>query len=181
MSTDISYITDRIYISDQATAGNFELLKQYGIDTVLNVCRKQQTEEKLYDAHNILCLHQPMEDTAEQDLLPEVENAYDYLYSWLAAGRTVLVHCRAGISRSVSTVIYYLMRTHGWTYDQTFTLISDSRAKAKPNSNFEAQLRVYEITRSAIVVDCKVPVSAELIARQLVAIGADKQLLALFI
>ena len=43
----------------------------------------------------------------------------------------VLVHCLVGVSRSSSLVISYLMRAHGWTYDEARPMKSESRGPAK--------------------------------------------------
>ena len=59
----------------------------------------------------------------------------------LAKGSKVLVHCMAGISRSVSVVTYHLMITYGLSYDRAIKLIRSRRPIANPNSNFINQLR----------------------------------------
>lgn len=57
----------------------------------------------------------------------------------------VLVHCRAGVSRSATAVAQHLMRTEGLTVDQALSSIrSAGRTGINPNDGFLSQLRVLE-------------------------------------
>ena len=49
---------------------------------------------------------------------------------------SVLVHCAAGVSRSASIVIAYLMRIKGWTYAEAFSYVKSKRFVICPNSGF---------------------------------------------
>jgi atypical dual specificity phosphatase len=59
-------------------------------------------------------------------------------------GKNVFVHCGAGVSRSVSVVIAYLIKYNNMKYDQAFNLIKSIRWFIKPNSGFVEQLKQYE-------------------------------------
>ena len=53
---------------------------------------------------------------------------------WVEAGHTVIVHCYLGMSRSVSTVIAYLMIYKGWSFNIAFNHVSFRR----PQTNIYA-------------------------------------------
>jgi len=55
----------------------------------------------------------------------------------------VLVHCHAGVSRSVSIVIAYLIRTQNWNPYQAFEYVRQQRDRAKPNVSFWNQINHY--------------------------------------
>ena len=58
----------------------------------------------------------------------------------------VLVHCYAGISRSATVCLAYLMQTQRLTLDKAFTLLKSHRSKVNPNLNFMTQLAEFERT-----------------------------------
>jgi Leucine-rich repeat (LRR) protein len=55
-----------------------------------------------------------------------------------------LVHCVAGISRSASVVIAYIMQLENMTYDQAEKFVRSKRPCVKPNDGFETQLKDLE-------------------------------------
>lgn len=56
----------------------------------------------------------------------------------------VFVHCYAGVSRSVTIVVAYLMKYWGWNVDTAISFVQAKRVVAKPNDGFMEQLRKYE-------------------------------------
>lgn len=56
----------------------------------------------------------------------------------------ILVHCYAGISRSVTAVIAYLMMKRSWNYERTFAFVRAQRSIANPNPAFVRQLKQFE-------------------------------------
>jgi len=58
----------------------------------------------------------------------------------------ILVHCYAGISRSVTSVVAYLMQKRQWTYERTISFVKAQRSIANPNPSFVKQLKRYEST-----------------------------------
>lgn len=56
----------------------------------------------------------------------------------------VLVHCFAGVSRSATAVIAYLMKTNGWTFDKSLSFCRTRRKVTNPNPGFMRQLLMYE-------------------------------------
>lgn len=55
---------------------------------------------------------------------------------WIQAGHTVMVHCFAGISRSVSVVLAYYIIYRGWSYDIAYLHIKSKRKQINPHPNF---------------------------------------------
>lgn len=67
------------------------------------------------------------------DLFPET---YDWIESQCAEGRNVLVHCAAGISRSASFVIAYLMKKKKLGMQEALEFVKSRRPGIFPNSGF---------------------------------------------
>ncbi|KAI3392043.1 hypothetical protein diail_6317 [Diaporthe ilicicola] len=58
----------------------------------------------------------PLEDKANADLMDYFDETYGFMHTNLREGRSILVHCKSGRSRSVAVVIAYLQRKY---YDET--------------------------------------------------------------
>ena len=56
----------------------------------------------------------------------------------------VLVHCFAGVSRSATTVIAYLMKFHNMSFSKAFDLCRIKRRIINPNNGFVRQLYNFE-------------------------------------
>ena len=54
---------------------------------------------------------------------------------------TVLVHCAAGISRSASVVVAFLMWRQGLSYEAALARVRDKRPFVLPNRGFRLQVR----------------------------------------
>lgn len=76
------------------------------------------------------------------EIVARFDAAAAQLDAWIAAGKRVLVHCFMGISRSVTAVIWYLMRYQGLNWDQALALVHRTRPIARPNIRFEITLRL---------------------------------------
>ena len=55
-----------------------------------------------------------------------------------------MVHCHAGVSRSATCVIAYLMQERDMDFDQAFGFASKKRPVIFPNMGFQKQLREFE-------------------------------------
>lgn len=55
-------------------------------------------------------------------------------------GKNVFVHCAAGISRSSSFVIGFIMKKYGMTFGEGFSYVKEKRNFINPNSGFRDQL-----------------------------------------
>ena len=82
----------------------------------------------------------PIKDSTNEDLLTVLPNAVREIEHAIKANRIVLVHCKAGVSRSSSVVIAYLMKTNKWSFEQSLSHVRASRTIANPNPGFRRQL-----------------------------------------
>jgi predicted patatin/cPLA2 family phospholipase len=72
------------------------------------------------------------------------QECLQFIKECLQMGGRVLVHCFAGVSRSASVVIAYLMREHGQTFVDALNYTRRRRPIVFPNFGFQRQLLDYE-------------------------------------
>mmetsp|Transcript_161015 Transcript_161015/g.294069 ORF Transcript_161015/g.294069 Transcript_161015/m.294069 type:complete len:290 (+) Transcript_161015:41-910(+) len=101
---------------------------------------------------NYPCVHEgildyscvPVDDLPSEDILPYLEGAARFIDRHVQAGRSVLVHCEMGRSRSSTVVIAYLMRFHGLSRDDAYIYAKTRRFSVNPNQGFWEQLKRFE-------------------------------------
>ncbi len=83
--------------------------------------------------HTVLFAH----DHELQDMSKICEKAYD-IYAAHSAQQLggVLVHCHMGISRSVTVVLYILMKHLNWSYERSSAHVKRCRPCMEPNIGF---------------------------------------------
>ena len=83
-------------------------------------------------------------DTPSANLKQHWPGCYQFIDQAIQEGGTVLVHCYAGVSRSSSTVIYYLMRKYDLSLKDALGYVRAHRWFINPNLGFLRQLRNVE-------------------------------------
>ncbi|CAK5081819.1 unnamed protein product [Meloidogyne enterolobii] len=86
----------------------------------------------------------PVNDTYSAKLLPHFDSAYQFIETAKQEGEKVLIHCLAGISRSPTVAIAYVMRSRKMTNDEAYNFVKCRRPTISPNFNFLGQLFEYE-------------------------------------
>jgi protein-tyrosine phosphatase len=130
-------ITDNLFLGAEEDAFSREFMTEKPT-AVLN-CAKELEKSPHCDGY----LHLQLEDTQAQRLAPNIPLAIEFIEEQLLNGKRVLVHCRAGVSRSVSIVIGYLMSSHGMTFLEAFDYVKSKRKQANPNFGFVCQMHAY--------------------------------------
>jgi len=95
----------RLFLGAQEAATNREGLAANKVRHILNVATG--IPNAFPDDYTYLSV--PMRDDEETKLQPNLQLCLDFIDQALASGGGVLVHCNAGVSRSASVVIAYLM------------------------------------------------------------------------
>lgn len=85
-----------------------------------------------------------LDDTEKTDLTPHFDAICDHIRFTLSGGGRALVHCVAGVSRSASFVLAYLMKYEDMSLRQAFRYLSLRRPMVRPNLGFWKQLIDYE-------------------------------------
>ncbi|XP_044529865.1 dual specificity protein phosphatase 12 [Gracilinanus agilis] len=115
-------------------------LREAGITAVLTV----DTEELSGDTEGLQTLFISARDEPETDLLSQLDKCSNFISRARADGAAVLVHCHAGISRSVAVVTAYIMKTEKLAFEDAYANLQTIRPEAKMNEGFEWQLKLYQ-------------------------------------
>lgn len=131
-----------LWLGNWAAAQDTTLLCQNNITSVLTVAAQISIK---YDT-DIIPHHMevPAIDIPDFKLDKFFDDCFDWIHQQRLAGRNVLVHCAAGVSRSSTIVIGYLMRTERWDLAKTVKLVKGKRPCVSPNTGFFTQLENYE-------------------------------------
>lgn len=139
---NMSKILDWLYLGGSKEATDVNWLIDNKISHVLNVATGTQN---LQYPGNIDVFRIPIRDNPNEEIRDYLEYGYIYLdVVRLLSGR-VLVHCVAGISRSATFVIYYLMKSRSMPLLKAFTIVKKKRDIIHPNPGFLRTLYQKEI------------------------------------
>lgn len=89
-------------------------------------------------------LRVPIKDSRESNLIEYFDQVADIIEKTRQEDGKSLVHCVAGVSRSVSLVLAYLMKYAGMTLKTAFHHVRSVRPQVRPNLGFFKQLIEYE-------------------------------------
>ncbi|KAG6544459.1 hypothetical protein Mapa_014097 [Marchantia paleacea] len=93
--------------------------------------------------HEFVRMTVPLKDMESENLLDHLEACMDFIENGRKNG-AVLVHCLAGISRSASVILAYLMRTERLSVEDALSSLRGSSDSACPNEGFMEQLQMFE-------------------------------------
>jgi protein-tyrosine phosphatase len=129
-----------IYLGSLRTAQVLEVYEDLNIKWVLTAARdlsvKLSTEMEQLELR--------VDDLPGEDMRPFFAEAFQFINVARMRGEGVLIHCFAGLSRSVTVTCAYLMHTMGWTRDKAMRHIRKYRPAANPNEGFMRSLKEFE-------------------------------------
>jgi len=85
-----------------------------------------------------------LNDTPNQNIIIHFEELFNIIEKILIQNKKILIHCEAGISRSSTIVIAYLMKTKKMGYEKSLEFVREKRPIVDPNLGFIVQLMDYE-------------------------------------
>jgi len=134
-------IIPNLYLGSQDAAFNttdLDLKKCHYILNVATGIENGYPDRYIYQTTPIL-------DIEEVDITTEFPKCFEFIRKGIEHGG-VLVHCNAGVSRSASVVIGYLMNVHKLTYQEAYEMTKKSKSDIRPNPGFVKALLRYEQT-----------------------------------
>ncbi|KAM6926362.1 dual specificity protein phosphatase 8 isoform 1-T1 [Lycodopsis pacificus] len=134
-------ILPHLYLGSQKDVLNKDLMAQNGITYVLNASNTCPKPDFISESH---FMRIPVNDNYCEKLLPWLEKTNEFIDKAKVSNCRVIVHCLAGISRSATIAIAYIMKTMGLSSDDAYRFVKDRRPSISPNFNFLGQLLEFE-------------------------------------
>ncbi|XP_074526382.1 dual specificity protein phosphatase 2 [Halichoeres trimaculatus] len=129
-----------LFLGSAIHSSRRETLTAAGITAVLNV---SSTCPNFYEGE-FEYLRLTVEDSLAADIRACFSTAISFIDSVKQNGGRVLVHCQAGISRSATICLAYLMHTQRVRLDEAFDFVKQRRQVISPNLAFMGQLLQFE-------------------------------------
>merc|ERR1712014_46729 len=127
-----------IYLGSEADALDENFMSSEKITTVLSI-QSWEIQKKIAGVKYEFV---QANDNSEQDLKSKFEYICNFLKS--RENERVLIHCQAGISRSATACLAYLMKEKKWSLDTSFCELKKRREIVSPNFAFLGQLKCWE-------------------------------------
>lgn len=83
----------------------------------------------------------PMIDDVDEEAIHQILEGASLLHKWITPNTTVLVHCRAGISRSATIILAYMILYANYTFEEAYTHLQKARPIIQPNEFYREILK----------------------------------------
>jgi atypical dual specificity phosphatase len=138
MSKIIYTQSKKLYLGDMFDANNDTDLREKNISTI--ICVAEGVKVNQLSNTNIQVYKYNLQDTDNCNISVYFDEISDIIHKQ----DNVLVNCAAGISRSATIVIAYIMKYYNLTLKQAFLYVRKKRNQICPNKTFMKYLLEYE-------------------------------------
>jgi predicted protein tyrosine phosphatase len=131
----MSQITDKIWIGSYGNVTNDTFLKDNQLTHIIS-CAIELPQLPSDSSGSDRFRVNIVDDVVTDDTIVYFIAAARKLHDWVSRGHRVIVHCFAGISRSVSVVLAYFIMYHKMSYKDAYTFVKSKRPQANPHPGF---------------------------------------------
>jgi len=136
----ISKVTESLYISGIVSV-NPSTVEEHSITCVVNAT----TEVPTLRLDGVANLKLWLDDTPESDSRQYFDMVADLIQAQTDQGGRTLVHCLAGVSRSATFCLAYLLKYERKSLREAYEYLAARRPMVRPNLGFWRQLIAYEL------------------------------------
>lgn len=135
----MSEITEQIYVGSYGDASSDQFLSDRRITHVIT-CADEFPSSIIRSGYRIPIV----DDVADAKTKKYFLEAASVLDRWIREDKKIMVHCFAGMSRSVSVVITYFMVYKGWSFDLAYMHLKQRRYQSNIHPGFIPILKEIE-------------------------------------
>ncbi|XP_005099471.1 dual specificity protein phosphatase 6 [Aplysia californica] len=131
-----------LYLGSAKNSADLAQLQKYGITYILNVTAN--VPNMFENEQDFKYLQIPISDHWSQNLSSFFPQAIRFIDEARNNKKGVLVHCLAGISRSVTVTVAYLMSRQSMSLNRAYDHVKHCKPNISPNFTFMGQLLDFE-------------------------------------
>ncbi|CAF0941531.1 unnamed protein product [Adineta steineri] len=131
-----------LFLGNRVHGSNLNLLERLQIKHIINAGETDISEKLPHDRFDIIYI--TMDDDIRTNIKQYFDRTNELLHNYHMKNERCLVHCAAGVSRSATIVLAYLMKYHHNTLNDAFHYLLEKRPQIYPNDGFMLQLLRYE-------------------------------------
>ncbi|XP_034975416.1 dual specificity protein phosphatase 22-A isoform X2 [Zootoca vivipara] len=141
MGTGMSKVVGGLYLGNIRDSEDKENLVKNGITHILSV---HNNAKPVLEDMTYLCIS--ASDSSNQNLIQHFKECIRFIHECRLHGGGCLIHCLAGVSRSTTILVAYLMTVTNFGWEECLTATKAVRSYVSPNFGFQEQLQEYEVT-----------------------------------
>lgn len=152
-SNDINEIIPNLFISNWETSNNTNIINSYNIKAVITLTSFNKPESiiNFYRNNNIDFLFIKIDDSPYENIYQYFDLTFSFIDKYISQNQNVLVHCMAGISRSSTIILNYILRKMYMSntnklcpckmVEYSLQIARNRRPFINPNQGFKSQLK----------------------------------------
>ena len=134
-------ILDHLFLGCRKAASTPQKLRELGITRILNVTPVASQVEIL---DSFMYKQIAVEDSHDVNMLQHLPEAFAFIEDARLRRERVLVHCHAGMSRSVTIILAYLMKYYDHSLESAYDFVKQRKDDIAPNFSFMGQLLEFQ-------------------------------------
>lgn len=147
-------------------------LEGFQITHILTVLEHSEVRDKNSNENH---MYVGADDKSTEDLSKSFQRCNDFIQAGRQSGGNVLIHCRAGKSRSVTIATAYIMSTTGMKWEDALDVVIKCRPCAQPNKGFLKQLEEWQTNGNVVkIIDSDVKFCTDVMRNEGAVEGTDK-------
>uniref|UniRef100_A0A8D8D5Q7 Dual specificity protein phosphatase 15 n=3 Tax=Culex pipiens TaxID=7175 RepID=A0A8D8D5Q7_CULPI len=142
MGNGMNKVMPGLYVGNYRDSKDYQQLERYQITHIVSI---HDSPRRFHPDKHYLCVMAA--DTPDQNLSQYFSVCNDFIHAARLKDGCVLIHCLAGMSRSVTVAVAYIMSVTPLSWKEALKVVRTGRAIANPNLGFQNQLQEFEISK----------------------------------
>ena len=139
---EMNEIIPNLFLSGENYADDKPTHDVFNIRSIINVT--EEITNPFEEDPEYTYLTFKLRDIPGENIYKCFDVAVEFITTQLANGKPVLVHCAAGVSRSATIIMAYIMKIKKLSANKAYQFVKNKRCVVEPNMGFYKQLLDYE-------------------------------------